>query len=102
MITLKRLFTVDYERDGPSFYDPKQPKWSLVRAVFVFIGAMTVVKATLSMLVDTPASLGPFGSVWWGFLGVIAWWRDSVGYECWLYRKREKNVSLAESQGIRP
>lgn len=102
MNTWKKLFTVDYERDGPSFYDPKQPKWSLIRSALFFIGAMSVVKAVLSNFVDTPAALGPLGSVWWGFFGVLAWWRDSVGYECWLYSKRETNLSSTESQGIRP
>jgi hypothetical protein len=102
MSLLKRLFTVDYGRNGAPFYDPKQPKWSLLRSVFFFIGAMTVVKAVLSLFFTTSALLGAPGGVWWGFVGAVAWWRDSVGYEHWLLRQRGTSVSLEESQGIRP
>jgi hypothetical protein len=102
MITLKRLFTADYERDGPAFYDPKQPKWSLFRSMLALAGLWSVLTATLPFLFNSGGvALSP-GLVIWGGWGAILWWRDRVAFESWLHKKRETTISLTESQGIRP
>ena len=101
---LKSLFEHDYERDGPTFYDPKQPAFSLVKSMMVWVGLNLSIDLLVRAMLDRSSSVNVYSTPWllllWMFVGAIFWWSDKARYTSWLSRRCESFLGATSDAGI--
>jgi hypothetical protein len=101
---IRAVFHPDYGRDGPSFFDPRQPKASFVRSVFASIGVGLSIDVALRLLSPEHGGIGSAIGPWKLFslslVGAAFWFSDKVQFEFWLLNAKRKNVTDRSSRNI--
>ena len=91
MSGLKALFKHDYQVDGPTFYDPKQPKFSLFKTMMMWVGLNLSIDVLMLAVLERGTSFNVYSAPWlllmWMSVGVASWWGDKVLYESWLSKR---------------
>lgn len=104
MIRLGALFAKhDYERDGPAFFDARQPAWSLTRTVLAWIALSAGIDVLMRVIVTSQPGHGPYDHpsllLWWSLPGIAIWWSDKFRYEKWQAKRCEASLIALSRPG---
>jgi hypothetical protein len=87
------FFHHDYEIDGPSYYRPKRPIFSLIVTMFMWLGFWVSIDSIMRFIyadVTQPAMYkNPWMLLWFAMPGATMWWMDKLRYREWLASRRE-------------
>ena len=101
---LKTLFVHDFERDGPTYYNPRQRGFSLLKCMMMWVGLNLCIDVVIRALggdsINSNVQSNPWVILVWMSCGAIFWWVDKILYASWLAKRRETSLRKVGRVGI--
>jgi hypothetical protein len=95
---LRERVVHDYGRDGPSLFDPRQPRSSLLRTMLMWMALWLCLDVLVRSALLQQAPSDPYAHPWllllWSLPGAAAWWADKIRYQQWLARRCESSLRV--------